>query len=193
MKTKTVTAAALIALLFAVVATAAMASTGHPAEPMARGNDNNQGNQDNHGHMAMACDNLTTGETLTVSGLTGHFANATNREMRGNASGTFTFKVTAIYAEGCTLSIAGGSFKLNATTYTVTGGSIVLNHGGRSGEGTGTTSSGSFLIFVAGLHGNSTTANAGAVRLDFKTGTSQFLVNLHSANPASTGDRDNGD
>lgn len=188
MKTKTVAATALIALLLAVVATAAVASTGHP-DPQARGNDN-KGNGDDHGHMAMACDNLTTGQTLAVSGLTGHYANATNHEMHGNATGAFTLKVTGVYAEGCALSIVGGNFKLNATTYTVSGGSIVLNHGGRSGEGTGTTPSGSFLIWIAGLHGNSTSANVGAVRLDFKTGTSQFLVNLHSAQSPSPGDRD---
>lgn len=166
-----------------------------------RGQDNNaRGDENAQGNMRMmACDNLTAGETLTLSGLTGHYINASASAAdersggAGNASATLTFKVSAVYAEGCSLSLSSGSFRLNTTSYAITGGSIVLNHGGRSGEGTGTTSSGSFLIFVAGLHGNSTTANAGAVRLDFKTGTSQFLVNLHSANPASTGDRDNGD
>ena len=199
MKTKTVATAALVALLLSVVATAALASsTGNPLNSNARGSDNNdtpgQGNHPGpHGPRGppAACDNLTVGETLTVSGLTGHYANATNRVMHGNATGTFTFKVSGVFAQGCTLSITGGSFKLNTTTYTVTGGSIVLNHGGRSGEGSGTTSSGSFLIFVAGLHGNSTSANVGNIRLDFQTGTSQFLVNLHSSAPVQgTGDSD---
>ncbi len=188
MKTKTVAMATLVALLLAVVATAALASsTGNPANNSVRGNDNgndqgNQGNQGDHGNHGphAACDNLTVGETLTVSGLTGHYANASDRGMHGNASGTFTFKVTGVFAQGCTISITGGSFKLNTTSYTVSGGSIVLNHGGRSGEGSGTTSSGSFLIGIAGLHGNSTSANVGDIRLDFKAGSSEFLVNLHA-------------
>jgi hypothetical protein len=89
----------------------------------------------------------------------------------------------------------------------VTGGSIVLNRGG-SGEGTGTTSSGTFLISISGLHDPSTTSSTstgnsdtsdtatttttttttstaptikiGAIGLDFKTGANEFLVHLHS-------------
>lgn len=193
MKTKTVAATAIIALLLAVVATAAVASTGHPTGPVANSNNqgnDNKGNEGDNGHMVAACNNLTAGETLTVSGLSGFFANASNHEIHGNASGTFTFKVSAIYAEGCTLSLSGGSFTLNTTTYTVTGGSLVLNHGGRSGEGTGTTSAGTFLISISGLHGNSTSANLGAVKLDFKTGTNEFLVGLHSP---SIGESDEND
>ena len=190
MKTKTLAATALIAILLAVVAATAFASAGHSADPMARGNDNSQGDHNDRGHMAMACNNLTAGENITVSGLIGHYANATDQEMHGNASGTFTFKVGTIYSEGCTLSLTGGSFTLNATTYTVTGGTLVLNHGGRSGTGTGTTSGGSSLIAFSGLHGNSTSTNIGAVRLDFMTGTSQFLVHLHSQSPEGYADVD---
>ena len=196
MKTKTIAAATIAALLLAVVATAALASTGNlSAIPSARGQDsgnhgdNDQGGNGHHGPVA-ACDNLTSGETLTVSGLTGHYANASDHEMHGNATGTFTFKVSGVFATGCTLSITGGSFKLNATTYTVTGGSIVLNHGGRSGEGSGTTSSGSFLISIDGLHGNSTSANVGAIRLDAQSGSSEFLAFLHSSAAQAAGDQD---
>ena len=206
MKTKTVVMATLVALLLAGVATAAFASTtatGNSSTSNVRGPDNGDhpgpgnhpGPRGHHGPPP-ACDNLTVGETLTVSGLTGHYANATDPRMHGNATGTFTFKVTGVFAEGCTLSLTGGSFKLNTTAYAVTGGSVVLNQGGRSVEGSGTTSSGSFLINIAGLHGNSTSANVGNVRLDFETGTSQFLVNLHSPLPApihGAGDGDSDD
>ncbi|MDG7007818.1 MAG: hypothetical protein JRN06_06205 [Nitrososphaerota archaeon] len=203
MKTKTAATAAIVALLLSVVATAALASTGTSGSSLSsnvRGPDNNDhpGLGDHHGPHGPrgpppVCNNLTVGETLTVSGLTGHYANATDRRMNGNASGTFTFKVSGVFTQGCTLSITGGSFKLNTTSYTATGGSIVLNHGGRSGVGSGTTSSGSFLINVAGLQGNSTSANVGNIRLDFETGTSQFLVNLHSmqVHPPIPGDTDN--
>jgi hypothetical protein len=195
MKTRTIAAATIAALLLAVVAAAALASTGNlSATPSVRGQDNgnhgDNGHHEDNGHHGpvAACDNLTLGETLTVSGLTGHYANASDREMHGNATGTLTFKVSGIFATGCTLSITGGSFKLNTTTYTVTGGSIVLNHGGRSGEGSGTTSTGSFLISIDGLHGNSKSASTGAIRLDFESGKSEFLVNLHSPAAQATGD-----
>ena len=197
MKTKTIAATALIAILLAVVATAAVADSGVMAGDSHGQGDNHQG--DENGIHMMACDNLTVGETLTVSGLTGHFLNASSPagdddRAGGNASGTFTFKVTGVYAEGCAISISSGNFKLNATSYSVTGGTIVLNHDGRSGEGSGTTSGGSFLIGVAGLHGNSTSANVGAVRLDFETGSSQFLVLLHSplSSHAGEGAEDDG-
>lgn len=190
MKTKTIAAATLVALLLTVVAATAYATAaGHPSDPSARGHDDDNNQGDEGAHLA-ACNNLTSGETLTVSGLTGHYLNASDRDMGGNASGTFTFKVTGIFAVGCTLSLTGGSFTLNSTTYTITGGSIVLNHGGRSGEGSGTTTSGSFIIFVAGLHGNSTSANVGAIHLDFETGTNQFLVHLHSPAAASDAEED---
>jgi hypothetical protein len=184
MKTKTLASIALIAILLSIVSTVAVANSGQLGPSANHQNDNRQDNShhddNDHGGHPIACNNLTVGETLTVAGLTGHYANASNREMGGNASGTFTFKVTAKYVEGCTLSITAGSFKLGSTTYTVTGGSIVLNHGGRSGEGTGTTSGGTFLISLAGLQGTSKSANLGAVRLDFQTGKNEFLVNLHS-------------
>ena len=179
MKTKTITATALIAVLLSIVATAAVANTGQVRSSTNNQNGNNPANIWHGGHF-MACNSLTVGETLTVSGLTGHYANASNWKQGGDASGTFTFKVTAKYVQGCTLSIIGGSFKLGTTTYTVTGGSIVLNHGGRSGEGTGITTAGTFLISILGLQGNSKSANMGAVGLDFQTGKNEFLVHLHA-------------
>jgi hypothetical protein len=200
MKTKTLASIALIAILLSIVSTVAIANSGQLGPSANNQNDNHQNNNhlnsnhqddDDHGRHFFACNNLTIGETLTVTGLTGHYANASNREQGGNASGTFSFKVTAKYAEGCTLSITAGSFKLNTTTYTITGGSIVLNHGGRSGEGTGTTSGGTFLISLAGLQGTSKSANVGAVGLDVQTGKEEFLVHLHS--PMTHGDSDESD
>jgi len=183
MKTKTVVATALIAILLSIVATAAVASSGQFGFSANSQNGNNQANMWHGGRFA--CNSLTVGETFTLSGLTGHYVNASNRQQGGDASGTFTFRVTAKYVQGCTLSITGGTFKLGSTTYTVTGGSIVINNGGRSGEGTGTTSTGTFLISLSVLQSNSKSTNMGAVRLDFQTGKSEFLVQLHS--PITTG------
>jgi hypothetical protein len=178
MKTKTIVATALIAILLSIVATAAVANSGQFGFSVNSQNGDNQANIWHGGHFA--CNSLTAGETFTLSGLTGHYANASNRQQGGDASGTFTFKVTAKYVQGCTLSITGGTFKLGSTTYTVTGGSIVLNNGGRSGEGTGTTSAGTFLISLSGVQNSSKSANMGAVGLDFQTGKYEFLVHLHS-------------
>ena len=178
MKTKTIAATALIAILLSIVATAAVASSGQFGFSTNSQNGNNQPNIWHGGRLA--CNSLTVGETFTLSGLTGHYANASNRHQVGDASGTFTFKVTAKYVQGCTLSITGGTFKLGSITYTVTGGSIVLNNGGRSGEGTGTTSAGTFLISLSFLQSNSNSVSMGAVVLDFQTGKSEFLVQLHS-------------
>jgi len=74
---------------------------------------------------------------------------------------------------------SGGTFKLGSTTHSVTGGSIVISRG-RSGEGTGTTSTETFLISLSVLQSNSKSTNMGAVGLDFQTGKSEFLVQLHS-------------
>ncbi len=195
MKTTTIAASAIVALLLTGVAAVAFASSGPAlsnirlASPNAHpDNQGQQGttHQDNEsdsgtaheGGSRLACSNLTVGETLSVSGLEGRFQNATNHEIQGNATGSFTFKVTQIYAQGCTLSITSGSLKLGSTTYTVTGGAMILNEGGRSGQGTGTTSGGSFLIRVDGLRGSSSSAGVGSIGLDLKQGASEFLVHL---------------
>ena len=167
MKTTTIAASALVAILIAGLATAVVANSNHPTD-------------DHRSASALSCRNLTVGEKLTVSGLSGHFLNATNRHIRGNASGTFSFQVSQKYFRGCTLSITGGSFKLGSTTYSVTGGSVILNRGAHSGDGMGTATVGSFLIRVSGLRGNSTSATVGAVGLDFVSGASEFLVYLDS-------------
>jgi len=192
MKTKTIAATALIAILLSIIATAAVASTGgFGFSTNTQGQNNGQDHQPSSlfGGNFIGCNSLTMGQTFTISGLTGHYVNASNREQGGSASGTFSFKVTGKYVEGCTLSITSGSFMLGPTTYAITGGSIVLNRGGRSGEGTGTTSTGTFLFSLSGLRGTTTAVKMGAVGLDFQTGKNEFLVQLHF--PMTGGEHDN--
>lgn len=228
MKTSVIAASALALLLIVGATAVALASDGQA--PMAQvrnsdsdhgfhghnGNDNGQGHDDQR-ELTNACQSLASGESLTLSGLTGHFfdisgivarpvpsPNAFTRSststsvsestsisttkttttistgVRGNASGTFDLQVGQTYLGGCTLSIVGGSFKLGTTSYALTGGSLVLSHEGRSGDGSGTASTGTFLISITGLHGDSTSASAGQIRLDFKVGSSEFLVILGS-------------
>jgi hypothetical protein len=130
-----------------------------------------------------ACSRYTIGENLPLGALTGRYYNATSYKINGKANGTFTFQVSQAYASGCVLSITGGTFFIGATSYSVTGGTVLMGKGGLNGNGWGTTSGGSFLFSISGLHGNSTKANAGAIQLDFKNGASEFLVQLHSWTP----------
>lgn len=100
----------------------------------------------------------------------------------GNSTGSFTFKVTNSSSDGIVLTIVSGSFTINGTTYTVSGGNVTLNQGDESGFGQGTASGGAtFDIHVAGIHGNTTSsAMVGAIKLDVKVGSNDFLVILGS-------------
>lgn len=184
MKTTTIAASALVVLLVAGLATVALANSGHSIQAAEHGPNGPHGqSDDDHGQNwhRLACWQLSTNETLSVSVHQGRYvATVGNSTVSGNASGTFNFQVYQTYLRGCTLSLTGGSFTLGNSTYTITGGSIVLNHGGRSGIGSGTTTGGTFIIRIAGLRGNSTSADVGAIGLDFKNGSSEFLVVLTS-------------
>ncbi len=140
--------------------------------------------------------NLTVGEKLTFSNLTGHWIAFTQMPgeddhgndsspmgvKSGNATGSFTFTVTSHSSDGYNLTISSGSFTINGTTYTVSSGHLALNEGGESGFGSGTASGGAtFEIHVAGIHGNTTSAAmVGAIKLDVKVGQSGYLVILGS-------------
>ena len=158
MKTTTIASSALVALLIAGAATAVIANSNFhkPNDHSDNAHDDDTHSPNFHSGRGLSCRSLTVGENLTVSGLTGRFQNVSNREITGNATGTFSFQVTQKYFKGCTLSITGGSFKLGSTSYNVTGGSVILNKGGHSGVGLGTATGGSFLVRVSGLRGNTT-------------------------------------
>lgn len=122
--------------------------------------------------------NLTVGQTITLTSLTGRYESATNSSIRGSATGSLTLQVSQVFKEGFVLTITSGTLSVAGTSYTVTGGTVELGPFGQWASGTGTTSgSGQFLIHI-GLHGTSTTnANARAV-LDLKAGGSEYLVSL---------------
>jgi len=192
MKSKIVVATALTAILLSIVATAAVASSGTFTSTSTSTYTQNGKGHENHWYPFETCSSLTVGQTLTASGLTGRYVettsttSSTTSTTKGTAAGTFTFVVTATYAEGCTLSIKSGTFALGPTTYAVTGGLIVFGRDG-SGVGSGTASTGTFLINLSGMRQSTTSTTSTtipAVALDFKTGTSEFLVNLHT--PMST-------
>lgn len=210
MKTRAIAASAIVVLLVAGVATVALANSGVAVPGIGLGagaqGANHQDNQGQRGQQANTAHNdnesedgaehegggqfnFTVGQTFTLANLTGHFNNLTNQteetehddSRAGNASGTFTFKVTAVSAHQVNLSIVSGDFVLNNTKYTVTGGSITLNGEGRAGSGMGTASNGvTFAIRLDGIHGNLTSADVGAIKLDVKAGTSEYHVLLGS-------------
>ena len=123
MKTKTLSLIALAALLLSVVATAAIASTSTTSTYQTSAQQSRgpigQGDRGDHGNRLpslLACESLKVGETITASGLVGHYVEVGTPSATGTASGTFTFTVQAIYSEGCALSIASGSFTLQPAT-----------------------------------------------------------------------------
>jgi len=128
----------------------------------------------------LACGRFTVGETLPVSTLNGRYYNATNYDIRGPANATFTLQVSQEFAAGCVLTITGGTFFINTTSYSMTGGGVYFVKPGSNGNGWGTTSGGSFVLSIDGLRGNSTQARAGSVLIDFHNGASEFILQLHS-------------
>ncbi len=162
MKKTTIAVSAIVALLLVGLAAVALAdkSSGDPRS----------GRQ--------ACSSFSISENLPVGTLKGKFYNASNHAINGKANGTFTFQVSHTYVRGCVLSITGGTFFIGNTKFTTTGGTVLMDKGGHQGDGWGTTSGGSFLFSVSGLHGNSTKASAGAIQIDFKNSKSEFLVQL---------------
>jgi hypothetical protein len=183
MKITAVASVAVIALLLAGVAAIAFAhgSEGNSSTSVSTNSHNqgNQGDEDNHGK-SLSCKGLTVGESISITGLKGHYQDAANRGTVGVATGNVNLQVSNTYFDGCSLSITGGTINLGYSAYGLTGGTIVLNRGGHSGDGWGSASTGSFLIQVEGLRGTSTSAALGAVSIDLKSSTSEFLVFLHS-------------
>ncbi len=223
MKTKTVAATAMVALLLAGVAAVSFAHSGvnvpglsgiglgsgasHQNQTNHTGDDeqgnqtNTQHQEDNETESEVSSLNLTVGQTFTLSNLTGHSNNLTNQsEEDGSdnsramgATGSFTFKVTSVSNGTTTLSIVSGSFTINGTAYTVTGGTVTLSAGQESGSGTGTTSGNhTFAIQVAGLHGTTGSISVGAVKLDVKVGTSSYQVILGSGGSSDGGSENSG-
>jgi plastocyanin len=124
---------------------------------------------------------LTVGCKITFSNLEGVAITSptANLPNRVNASGSFTFTVTGVYQWGYSLTITSGTVTIGSTTYTVSGGNLVLNGRAMSGTGQGTMSSGpTFLVRVSGLGINSTGSVSGHVAFDITSGTSQWLVNF---------------
>lgn len=205
-KTKVIAASAMAALLLLGVGAIAFAHSGilgpnnssnnsqgeqgddhRASQATTQHDDNESDNGADHEHEGGL--NLTVGQTLTFSGLTGHFNNLTSESSEhddednsgaGNATGSFTFKVTGVSTDGANLTITSGTFAINGTTYTVSGGAVTLHEEDRSGNGSGTASGGAaFNIFIAGIHGNPSSSSLdGHFKLNVKIGTSEYHLLL---------------
>jgi hypothetical protein len=193
MKTAAVAAITLLALLVVGVAATASAhqslalSTGQSnssvvaASHSGKGEHGGQGNGADRGRGGSNRLNLTVGQTLTLSALTGRYTSATNSSVKGNASGTLAAKVTAAFKEGYLLTISSGTLTLGGTKYSVTGGTVELVPSGQAGTGTGTTSSSGQFLIQLNIHGTSTNPIARAV-LDLKASGSEYLVSIGTPN-----------
>ncbi|HYB45285.1 MAG TPA: hypothetical protein VEC92_02065 [Nitrososphaerales archaeon] len=196
MKTAAIAATAILALLVAGVAATASAhqfeapSAGQPnslAAAASRGN-NRQNGDNGRGDFRGPNNslNLTVGQTLTLSGLTGRYRSATNSSIKGNASGTLAFKVTAAFKSGYLLAISSGTLTVGKVSYSVTGGTVELAPFTQAGTGSGTTSSsGQFLIQLS-VHGT-TSSPVGRAVLDLEAGGSEYLVTIGTPDSGGQG------
>ena len=120
--------------------------------------------------------NVSVGQTITLTSTSGVFHVVGKSTVNGTASGTLTFKVTGSLAEGYALSLTSGSIVVNGTTYAIASGSAQMNPSANVISGQGTATAGAFLV-QATAHGNFV-SSSGVVSLDFKAGTTEYLINL---------------
>lgn len=124
--------------------------------------------------------NLTVGQTITLTDLSGKYVQIGNRTIRGNASGSFTFTVTGVFKQGIALSITSGTITLGDHTYTVNSGSVQSGPHGKNLVGQGTAGDGVHFLIHATIHRTATTPH-GMVMLDLQNGTTEYMVLLRTA------------
>jgi hypothetical protein len=120
---------------------------------------------------------LTPGETITLTSVAGGYWVVGQPSSNGTASGTMTLQVTGALKAGYTISVTGGSFNINGTTYTISGGSAELGPHGRSMVGQGQAGGAQFLFIDRNL-GKFGSTNYGVLRVDLQDGSSQFAARL---------------
>lgn len=202
MKTKTIAGTAILAVLIAGAVAIAFANSAYASTPSnqatksaasplswraaSQGQHGQAGHQRQHGapegNGGQAREqrrlNLTVGETLTFSNLTGRYMDATNRTIEGNASGAFTFTVTGTFHDGYTLSVASGAVQIGSTTYSAAPGTLVLGPTGEWATGSGSSANGPDFLISLAVHGVAGPNSNGRVVLDMNTGTTEYLVSL---------------
>lgn len=191
MKTKAIVASAIIALFLVGAMSVSFAHSGSDggddkSQQTTQTNLFNESNVNENNQIGGILNNFAPGDVFTVPSqvLVGHFVSVNNPLLTGVASGTFTFEVTGVFQTGFTAAITSGHITLDSTTVNVTGGTVVFSPDGESGTGSGTAGTAHFIIQI---HESS---DEGAVRIDLKNGTSEFLITLGMN--ASSGDSSGG-
>ena len=165
----TIGAFAAMALLFAYPAMAN--STGVQQNPSP------QNILQHSAYMSSTRIQLSTGQTITLTSVAGGYWVVGDRASNGTATGSMTLKVTGDLAGGFILTVTGGSFNINGTTYTISSGSAQLGPYGRFAEGQGQAGSAQFLFIDRNL-GKFGSASYAVLRVDLKDGSSEFAARL---------------
>lgn len=120
---------------------------------------------------------LSVGQTIALTSVAGGWREVGNPSMNGTASGTLTLQVTGAFTGGYALSITGGSFSINTTTYTVSSGSAEMGPYGVHMVGQGQAGTASFLFAFRdiGKFGNT---NYAILRVDLKAGSTEYFARL---------------
>jgi hypothetical protein len=120
---------------------------------------------------------LSSGQTITLTSVAGGYWVVGDRAVNGTASGSMTLQVTGVFKGGFALSVTGGSFVINGTTYTISGGSAELGPYGIHMVGQGQAGTAQFLFGDRDL-GKFGTTNYAILRVDLTDGSSQFAARL---------------
>ncbi|HXW95449.1 MAG TPA: hypothetical protein VEJ19_07070 [Nitrososphaerales archaeon] len=120
---------------------------------------------------------LTDGQTITLSSVAGGWWVIGDRADNGTATGTMTLQVTGVLKGGYIISVTGGSFNINGTTYGISSGSAELGPHRIYMVGNGQAGSAQFLFQDRSL-GKFGSTGYGVLRVDLKDGTSEFAARL---------------
>jgi hypothetical protein len=120
---------------------------------------------------------LSTGQTITLTSVAGGWHEVGNPSVNGTATGTLTLEVTGAFSRGYALSITGGSFSINNTTYTVSSGSAEMGPYGFHMVGQGQAGTASFLFGFRDI-GKFGSTNYAIVGVDLKAGSSEYFARL---------------
>ena len=120
---------------------------------------------------------LSTGQTITLTSVAGGYWVVGDRAVNGTASGSMTLTVSGALKGGYIITVSGGSFNINGTTYTVTSGSAELGPHKVHMVGQGQAGAAEFLFQDRSL-GKFGSTSYGVLRVDLKDGSSEFVARL---------------
>lgn len=121
---------------------------------------------------------IPTGTTITITSTQGEFRVVGDRTENGTASGTLTFTVNSELSHEYVLTLSSGTITVNGSTYTVSSGSAQMSLSANEIQGQGTASSNSSFTIQASAYGNFSGITSASVTLDFKSGSTEYVVLL---------------